>query len=133
MKEKYIPVFYCTFGTKEEKQEQIKKFFGNTKLKEIYLPLEEVDKVKRDIEEKLPNAKYEYGMGGFMYSVIVSDSRNALNTLKYIIKNNNLGNKFIIKNNAVVSKDLIYAEAPVWMGLPGNKYEQKIEGNGLLM
>lgn len=131
MKQKYTPIFYCSFGTKEEQQKQIKKFFGNSKLKEIYLSLENVDIIKSEIEEKLPNANYEYGIGGFMYSVLVSDSKNALYILKSIIKNNNLESKFTIKNNAVVSKDLIYAEQPIWMGISGNKYEQKIEDGGL--
>lgn len=129
MKEKYLPVFYSSFGTEEEQQEQIKKFFGNAKLKEVNLLDNEISKLSKKIEEKLPTAKYDYGMGGFMYSVLSSERKNALTELISIIKSNNLENKFTIKNNAIVSKDLIYAEKPLWMGLSQNKYEQKLEEN----
>ena len=131
MKEKYLPVFYSSFGTDEEQQEQIKKFFGNAKLKEVYLDWKEIYKVKNELEEKFPNSKYDYGMGGFMYSVLSSERKNALTEIKSIIKNHNLESKFTIKNNAIVSKDLIYAEKPIWMGLSQNKYEQKLEENEL--
>lgn len=133
MKEKYLPVFYSSFGTEEEQQEQIKKFFGNAKLKEVNLLDNEISKLSKEIEEKLSTAKYDYGMGGFMYSVLSSERENALTELKSIIKNNNLESKFTITNNAIVSKDLIYAESPLWMELPQNKYEQKLEENELSM
>ena len=133
MKEKFIPVWYSSFGTDEEQEEQIKNIFGQNKLKEIYLDGNRVYELKREFAKEFPNAKYVYGMGGFVYSVLSVDRERALTELKNIVEKINLQDKYVLKNKKFISKDLIYAEQPTWMLLPENKYEKKLRENDLTM
>ena len=126
MKDKFIPVLYSSFGTDDEQLEQIKDIFGQKKLDEIYLEYSNVYELTKEFKKKFPNANYDYGMGGFVYSVLPAEKEAAIIELKNIIKDLNLQNKYTIKNKKIISNDLIYAEQPIWMSLPENKYEKKL-------
>lgn len=109
----------------EKQVKQIYRTFGAKKFKETYLDDLEVSLLRREFEKKFPSAKYDYGMGSFVYSVCIEDADKALDLLKDIMEKNDLRKKYVMKRTALVSKDLIYAEAPKWMHFGENKYDKK--------
>ena len=133
MKDNFIPLLYSSFGTEDEQAEQITAMFGKSILKKVYLDYHKAWKISEEFKKIFPNAQYDYGMGGFVYSVLSTDKERAIIELKNIIKNNNLDDKYVIKNKKFISKDLLYSEPVLWMCLPENKYEKKLRENDLTM